>query len=194
MGLSFFFSRVVGERNFEKQVIRREARRRVPADVSHELGSCDRLNGTCPTRACAIHAFLRGAYAPVYMPPLFVSPSLSLSLVVYTGGSSQISSTKDYIRKCILAPLSLLFTLRKGRRRGFLLREKYISFFSFFFYYCDAGLGLDKGGRKVGRADSIDRSREGDRGNPFRNDFRKLLADFKFQRLVNFKRIKFYFS
>lgn len=133
MGLSFFFSRVVGERNFEKQVIRREARRRVPADVSHELGSCDRLNGTCPTRACAIHAFLRGAYAPVYMPPLFVSPSLSLSLVVYTGGSSQISSTKDYIRKCILAPLSLLFTLRKGRRRGFLLREKYISFFFLFF-------------------------------------------------------------
>lgn len=41
-----------------------------------------------------------------------------------------------------------------------MLREKYISFFSFFFYYCDAGLGLDKGGRKVGRADSIDRSRK----------------------------------
>lgn len=104
-------------------------------DVPHE-SMCDPRFSTWGICAC-IHA-----------PPLRISLSLSLSRVVYTGGSSQISSTKDYIRKCILAPLSLLFTLRKGRRRGFLLREKYISFFSFFFYYCDAGLGLDKGGKE----------------------------------------------
>lgn len=144
MGLSFFFSRVVGERNFEKQVIRREARRRVPADVSHELGSCDRLNGTCPTRACAIHAFLRGAYAPVYMPPLFVSPSLSLSRCIYRWLEPNFVYERLYTKMYTRSSFSSLHP-EEGEEERFLAKRKVSLFFSFFFYYCDAGLGLDKG-------------------------------------------------
>lgn len=55
----------------------------------------------------------------------------------------------------------------EGEEERFLAKRKVSLFFSFFFYYCDAGLGLDKGGKEGWGADSIDRSREGDRGNPF---------------------------
>lgn len=36
----------------------------------------------------------------------------------------------------------------EGEEERFLAKRKVSLFFSFFFYYCDAGLGLDKGGKE----------------------------------------------
>ena len=71
-------------------------KRRVPADVSHEFGSCARLNGTCPESMCDPR-FSTEAYACMAREPVARATAVK-------------SSTKDY-ENIYATPITLLASL-----------------------------------------------------------------------------------